>query len=127
MREDADDVISTRETPLISSHLAEPPHVRERLILEIKFFVSYLGKKANGSLNITSANDRDHAHLIDYVTCVDEPKLGMGRKSRPRSSISSKHGRETPLRSSPSGGANGRCVYKIWYFSVQWNPSIPIP
>lgn len=91
-----DDAGSTKQPPSNSTHLAEPPHIRERLIAEIKFFITSLQKKAGR-----------HTHLVEYVTHVDAMK-GIGEitgASRPGSSTTS---RETPPRASSRGASNGR-------------------
>ena len=95
MREDTDGIISSGKTPL-HSFLAEPPHVRERLIQEIKFFVSYLKKEKTDFTSQTLRTDHKQSHLIEYVTSG-----GVGR-SRPQSAVSVS---EAPLRT-----ADGRYV-----------------
>ena len=105
-----DDVRLVKETPLHSSHLAEPPYVRERLIQEIKFFISHLKKKTLADSG--SGGTQLRPHIINYVACADEAELkGVGligssaSGSRPHSTTSS---RDTPLRSGSSGQLDGR-------------------
>lgn len=117
MREESDHVRSVKETPLNSVHLAEPPYVRERLIQEIKFFISHLRKKASfsGIADVGSRGTLFRPHIIKYVACADEVELkGVGLVgsrqssaggSRPHSTASS---RDTPLRSGSSGQLYGR-------------------
>lgn len=112
MREDTDDIISSRET----THLAEPPNIRDRLIREIKFFISHLSKLPfSGSSLAEEKKGRDRAHLIEYVADKVELRVGEGGSaggSRPRSRLSPKDGRETPLRTHSSGKIDGRYVLR---------------
>ena len=89
MREDTEHIISSGKTPL-HSFLSEPPHIRERLIKEINFFVSHLKREAANKMDLNPAT---HSDLIKYVTGTSN----VGR-CRPQSAISARDGRETPLR-----------------------------
>ena len=89
MQDDTDEMMASRETQTFD--LAEPPYVRERLIQEIKFFISHLKNKTSVR-DMSSGSGKPH--LVEYVTCADE--AGSGRSSggsRPRSTISSRDGR----------------------------------
>lgn len=98
-----------RKTPSQSARLAEPPHVRERLVQEIKFFIAHLRSRANGSFP-----GGDRPHLVQYVACADKADVkglvsGEGG-SWPRSTVSSRDGRDTPLRTISPGSTEGRSV-----------------
>lgn len=98
MKEDTDGKMSMGETPFNSTHLAEPPYVRERLVQEIKFFISHLRSKTSGS-GVSTVSGNDKPHLIQYVADEAEMKgagisgRSSGGGSRPRSTISSRDGR----------------------------------
>jgi hypothetical protein len=93
----ADENVATEGTPLGSKHFAEPPYVRDRLIKEIKFFISHLKSRTGGG-GVSTVSSRDS--LIDYVTCASEAEikgagLASGRSSAggslPHSTISSRY------------------------------------
>ncbi len=86
IREDTDGIISSGKTPL-RSFLAEPPHVRERLIQEIKFFLSHLKKETSNSMSHASGT---HSRLVAYMASTG--------RSRPQSAVSISEGVETPLK-----------------------------
>lgn len=114
MKDEVDNHMSTRETPLHPTRLAEPPYVRDRLIQEIKFFISHLRIKADGGVSAISR--RDKPHLVQYVVCADKADVkgaglvSSGGGSRPCSTISSRDGRGTPLRTTSPGNIEGRSV-----------------
>lgn len=99
MKEDTDGKMSMAVN---SSHLAEPPYVRERLIQEIKFFISHLRSRTSGS-GLSAVSGSDKPHLLQYVTFgADEAEMkgagpisgrSSGGGSRPHSTISSRDGR----------------------------------
>ena len=108
VREDTDVTLSR------PSRLPEPPHVRERLVKEIKFFVDSLQKRS-GALPSTITSSR----VVEYVNLSSTssvPEQGRGESSvsrrsggsRPDSAVSSWDGRDTPLRSGSSSGRQGR-------------------
>lgn len=111
MKQDNDKIISSYRPRSNSAHLAEPPHVRERLIAEIKFFISSLQKKSDQGFSTTPSTD-NHACLVEYVTHVEEIKRAalLRGESRSESPAHSKEGRETPFRSGSRGASNGRYV-----------------
>ena len=110
MKIGTDDIISSQKDLLSSSHFPEPPHVRERLIKEIKFFITHLKKKMDESVHVGSVSYGNHSHLVEYVKTTDAAtaeleKVGISsRGSRPQSAISSRDGNDTPT----SGLVKGR-------------------
>ena len=100
------------------SSLPEPPAVRERLVQEIQFFMDYLKQKAEerGNSPANVGNPRigrlldspENKDVFDYVACSSsKTERGLTSRgssasgsmcSRPMSAVSSRDGRETPLR-----------------------------
>ena len=143
MRQDSDSKFAQIETARssMSPCLPEPPAMRERLVQEIQFFVEYIRQKAEergqstGHL-LTSPDNKD---IIDYVARSslkgERELLSRGSSasagstcSRPMSAVSSKDGRETPLRlhtpssTSEDGRCNNRpscmqCIH-TWYMYI---------
>lgn len=125
MREDSDlklaEIESSRRSAC-SSSLPEPPAVRERLVQEIQFFVSYLRQKSEerGQVVYPLLNSPDNRDLLDYVarSSLKEDRDLMSRGSsasggtcsRPMSAVSSRDGRETPLRLHTPTSEEGRYV-----------------
>lgn len=113
--------------------LPEPPHARERLIKEIKFFITHLRSRPDYS---RESSMKSHAHIVEYVeSSADFRGVGAGglvangnsssgsssRKNsaaalRPPSAISSRDGKETPLRPGSSDLAEGRYAYRVAFF-----------
>ena len=108
MRENVDSA-SSEHLPN-SFQLAEPPHVRARLITEIKFFITSLLKRTDLCLGSCT---QSRTRLVEYVTRAQaseqldtERKITTGEGNRPLSGI--KNGRETPLRPSSRSMGNKR-------------------
>ena len=97
------------------SSLPEPPAVRERLVQEIQFFVDYLKQKSeernHSPANLGGGrllNSPENKDVFDYVARSslkgerDLTSRGSSASgslcSRPVSAVSSRDGRETPLR-----------------------------
>ena len=103
-----------------SSSLPEPPAVRERLVQEIQFFVSYLRQKSEekGHAVDPLLNSPDSQEILDYVARSslkgDRDLMSRGSSasgetcSRPMSAVSSRDGRETPLRLHTPTSEEGR-------------------
>ena len=88
IREGTDSNSSCNKVSLSSSSLlAEPPHVRERLIAEIKFFITSLQKKTDHTA-VTS-----HTHIIEYVT----HEVARDTRGRPLSAVGGGDGRASSL------------------------------
>jgi len=128
MREDT-------RTTVTCPQLPEPPHIRESLVKEIKFFMDSLQKR---STILPPALGLGPSRVLDYVNLsstgcsmellnrgegpVDKEAWlssgrgeGLGRRRSGRSSgsrldsaVSSWDGRETPLRSGTSSGRQSR-------------------
>ena len=111
VRQDSDvklaDSVASRQSKS-SSILPEPPAVRERLVQEIQFFVGYLEQKSKERGNSVgpSLSSPDNKDILDYVARSnlkgERDLISRGSStsggSRPMSAVSSKDGRETPLR-----------------------------
>lgn len=113
MHQDSDSKLAQIEAARHSKSLClpEPPAVRERLIQEIQFFVGYLRQKSEergqrvGHL-LTSPDNKDIFDYVAHLSLKGERELfsrGSSMSagstcSRPMSAVSSKDGRETPLR-----------------------------
>ena len=111
-----------------SSILPEPPAVRERLVQEIQFFVSYLRQKSEEKGHVVGPllNSPDNREILDYVARLNVKgdreltsrgsSASGGTCSRPMSAVSSRDGRETPLRfhtpTSEDGRYDNRCTCK---------------
>ena len=105
-----------------SSSLPEPPEVRERLVQEIQFFVGYLQQKSEekGQAVDPLLNSPDSREILDYVARSslkgDRDLMSRGSStsggtcSRPMSAVSSRDGRETPLRLHTPTSEEGRYV-----------------
>ena len=103
-----------------SSSLPEPPALRERLVQEIQFFVGYLRQKSEEKGHSVGPllNSPDNREILDYVahsslkgdrglTSRGSSASG-GTCSRPMSAVSSRDGRETPLRLHTPTSEEGR-------------------
>ena len=147
MREDLN-TASPRHSNTTTSHcehrLAEPPEVRQRLIQEIKFFVEYLEQRSaerqhHSNVLINHDKNKEILHYVEATTRQNERgdsshssryggsdggscvSVGSGRwsnGSRPRSALSSQDGRETPLRTSTPGTADGRYQNNIMMMMI---------
>ena len=109
------------------SSLPEPPAMRERLVQEIQFFVSYLKQKAEEKGHSAAAvangvgrllDSPDNKDVFDYVArsslkgerdLISRGSSASGSVcSRPMSAVSSRDGRETPLRlHTPNSASEG--------------------
>ena len=114
IRQQMADMVGTTSSPsLNSSCLAEPPHVRERLIQEIKFFISHLRSRSDGI--VTSASRTDKSHLVQYVIGADAAEIRRVTNSRqnsrggsrPDSAIDFRDSRSSPLNPTRRGGSRG--------------------
>lgn len=123
VREDSDMKLAEMEASKQSASscsLPEPPAVRERLIREIQFFVSYLRQKSEekGQTVDPLLSSPDNREILDYVATSnlkgDRELMSRGSSasggtcSRPMSAVSSRDGRETPLRLHTPTSDNGR-------------------
>ena len=131
VREDSDLKLAEMEAsrrPASSSSLPEPPAVRERLIQEIQFFVGYLRQKSEekGQSMDPLLSLPDNREILDYVDRSslkgDRDLMSRGSSasggtcSRPMSAVSSRDGRETPLRLHTPTSEEGRyAVYSSRY------------
>ena len=125
VREDSDLKLAEMEASrqsASSSSLPEPPAVRERLIQEIQFFVGYLQQKSEekGQAADPLLSSPDNREVLDYVARSslkgDRDLISRGSSasggtcSRPVSAVSSRDGRETPLRLHTPTSDEGRYV-----------------
>ena len=124
VRQDSDLTLSSRS--IATPSLPEPPSVRERLIQEVQFFVSYLKQKSEEKgQNVTRMlNSPDNKDILDYVArssvkserdLISRGSSASGSTcSRPMSAVSSKDGRETPLRIHTPNSASEDGRYVQW-------------
>lgn len=132
MHQDSDSKLAQIEAARHSTSpcLPEPPAMRERLIQEIQFFVGYLRQKSEERGNSVGRllSSPDNKDILDYVahsslkgereSSSRGSSAGAGSTcSRPMSAVSSKDGRETPLRlhTPTSAGEDGRYSNKPAY------------
>ena len=100
--------------------------MRERLIQEVQFFVSYLKQKSEekGQNVARMLNSPDNKDILDYVArssvkserdLISRGSSASGSTcSRPMSAVSSKDGRETPLRIHTPTSASEDGRYMQW-------------
>lgn len=94
------------------NRLPEPPMIRENLKKEIKMFVEMLQQKAREEgRNPSSILSKQESNIVEYVF-DDTAARPSSSSSRPSTSHSSRDGRQTPMRATPSSDGS-RCTSSL--------------
>ncbi|XP_078353739.1 coiled-coil domain-containing protein 24-like isoform X2 [Oculina patagonica] len=91
--------------------LPEPPMIRENLKKEIKMFVEMLQQKAREEgRNSASVLSKEESNVVNYV--FESTARPSSSSSRPSTAHSSRDGRQTPMRATPSSDGS-RCTSSL--------------
>lgn len=94
------------------NRLPEPPIIRENLKKEIKMFVEMLQQRAKEEgRNATSVLSKEDSNIVEYVF-DDKAARPSSSFSRPSTAHSSRDGRQTPMRATPSSDGS-RCTSSL--------------
>lgn len=95
------------------SRLPEPPMIRENLKKEIKMFVEMLNQKAKEEgRNTTSILSKEESTIVEYAFDSIKATRPSSSSSRPSTAHSSRDGRQTPMRATPSSDGS-RCTSSL--------------
>lgn len=94
------------------NRLPEPPMIRENLKKEIKMFVEMLQQRAHEEgRNSPSILSKEESRIVEYVFENTAPRPSSS-SSRPSTAQSSRDGRQTPMRATPSSDGS-RCTSSL--------------
>lgn len=94
------------------SRLPEPPMIRDNLKKEIKMFVEMLQQRAKEEgRNASSILSKEESNIVEYVF-DNKASRPSSSSSRPSTAHSSRDGRQTPMRATPSSDGS-RCTSSL--------------
>ncbi|KAJ7375867.1 Coiled-coil domain-containing protein 24 [Desmophyllum pertusum] len=95
------------------NRLPEPPMIRENLKKEVKMFVEMLHQRAREEGRNTAASvlSQEESNIVEYVFDNTAARPSSS-SSRPSTAHSSRDGRQTPMRATPSSDGS-RCTSSL--------------